>query len=84
MQKDLYLAKMRQARINALKGKYVIICDSPKDKNIRLYMQDQTLSQKGYWTAYMANAKGFSNLEDAQRVCSHLKYNHPRIAMIES
>lgn len=73
---------MRTERIMALQGKYVIISDSSKNKGQIVYLQDRNLSTKGFWTAFLANAKGYETEEEAMIMLRKLKYNNPRIMKI--
>lgn len=82
MNKEEYLRKMRTERIMNLQGKFVIISDSSKNKGQIVYLQDQTLSTKGFWTAFLANAKGYETEEEAMIMLRKLKYNNPRIMKI--
>lgn len=81
MNREEYLKMKRTERIMALQGKYVIISDSSKNKGQIVYLQDQTLST-GFWTAFLANAKGYETEEEAMIMLRKLKYNNPRIMKI--
>lgn len=82
MEKNEYLRQQRAKRIADLQGKCVIITDAPKRPGQILYYQNQELCNKGYWTAFLANAKGFASKEEADHVLSKLKYNNPRLTWI--
>lgn len=82
MNKDEYLKQKRMERIMALQGKFVIVADSPKNKGQLVYLQDQTLSTKGFWTAFLANAKGYDTEAEANLMLAKLKYNNPRLMRI--
>ena len=82
MEKNEYLKEQRAKRVAALTGKCVIIADSPKHPGHVMYLQDQSICSKGFWTSFLANAKGFGTEEEAGCVLAKLKYNHPRIMWI--
>lgn len=78
MEKEAYLRQQRALRIAALQGKYLIIADSPRHPGQIMYIQDQKICNKGFWTSFIANAKGFTK-EEAEAMLKKLKYNNPRI-----
>lgn len=80
MEKNEYLKLQRAKRIADLQGKCVVIADSPKHPGQIVYLQDQNICNRGFWTAFLANAKGFATENEAKAVVSKLKYNNPRIA----
>lgn len=82
MNKEDYLKTQRTKRIMNLIGKCVIIAESTKNPGEVIYIQDQKLSQKGFWTKFMANARGFDTAEDANLIIKKLKYNNPRIMWV--
>ena len=82
MDRNAYLAKARKERENALKGKWIIVCDSPQYIGNLMYMQDQEICNKGFWTGFLCNAKGFENPYTAKAVCNRLKYNNPRVVQV--
>lgn len=82
MNKDEYLRQKRMERVMNLQGKFVIIADSPKNKGQLVYLQDQSLSTKGFWTAFLANAKGYDTESEANLMLAKLKYNNPRLMRI--
>lgn len=82
MEKEDYLKMQRTERIMNLMGKCVIIAESTKNPGEVIYIQDQKLSRKGFWTKFMANARGFETAEEAGQVIAKLKYNNPRIMWI--
>ena len=82
MQKDEYLKMKRAERLMNLTGKFVIVADSPKNPGTMMYLQDQSLSTKGFWTAFLANAKGYETEEEAKLMLCKLKYNNPRLMKI--
>lgn len=82
MDKNEYLKQKRMERIMALQGKCVIVADSPKNKGQIVYLQDQELCSKGFWTAFLANAKGYDTEAEAMVMLRKLKYNNPRIMWI--
>lgn len=69
----------RDRRLNALKGKYIIVSDGKKGL---VYLQDRRISKDHYWTKFLSNAISFSNKESALYEVGKLKYNNPRIAMV--
>ncbi len=73
------LDALRKDRLVRLTGKYVITC---KKDGKTLYLQDQRISNKGYWTQFKANARAFSLKETAERVMNTLRYNNPKITRI--
>lgn len=82
MNREDYLKQKRMERIMNLQGKIVIVADSPKNKGQLVYLQDQTLSTKGFWTAFLANAKGYDTEDEANLMLAKLKYNNPRLMRI--
>lgn len=82
MNKDEYLKTKRMERIMALNGKCVIVADSPKHPGQVMYLQDQSLSTKGFWTAFLANAKGYNTEDEANIMLKKLKFNNPRLMWI--
>ena len=82
MDKARYLAMKRAERIANLQGKYVVVCDSPKHPGTLMYYQDQEVCNKGFWTAYMANAQGFASKNEAECFCKTLRYNNPKVTRI--
>lgn len=82
MNREEYLKIKRTERIMALNGKYVIVADSPKHPGQQVYLQDQNLCTKGFWTAFLANAKGYETKAEAMIMLRKLKYNNPRIIKI--
>lgn len=82
IEREEYLKQQRAKRIMNLQGKFVIICDSSKNEGQIMYLQDQTLSAKGFWTAYLANAKGYETEAEAKIMLAKLKFNNPRIMCI--
>lgn len=79
LMKEDYLKQQRTERIMNLMGKCVIIAESQTNPGQITYLQDQKICSKGFWTKFMANARGFDTAEEAQRVIAKLKYNNPRI-----
>lgn len=75
------LEEDRSRRLKNIKGKYVVICDG---KNKLLYLQDRRISKNHYWTQYIANAITFSDLNSAKTECLKLKFNNPRVALVDS
>lgn len=71
----------RNRRLNALKGKYIIVCDGKKKP---VYLQDRRISKKHYWTKFIANAISFSDLNSAKIECSKFKFNNPRVALVDN
>ena len=82
MNKDEYLRQKRMERVMNLQGKFVFIADSPKNKGHLVSLQDQSLSTKGFWTAFLANAKGYDTESEANLMLAKLKYNNPRLMRI--
>lgn len=71
----------REMRLNALKGKYIIVSNGKKGL---IYLQDKRISKDHYWTKFLSNAISFNNKESAQFEVLKLKYNKPRIALVDS
>lgn len=82
MKKEDYLIEQRTQRIMNLMGKCVIIAESTTKPGQVTYLQDQKLSSKGFWTKFLANARGFETEEEANRIIAKLKFNNPRILWI--
>lgn len=82
MEKTKYLAMKRAERLAALQGKFVIVTDSKYNKHQILYYQDQSVCSKGFWTAFMVNAKGYETEQEAEQMLKKLKFNNPRIMKI--
>lgn len=82
MNKDEYLKQQRAMRLIALQGKCVIVADSPKHKGSVVYLQDQSICNKGFWTGFLVNAKGYDTEEEANIQLAKLKYNNPRIMWV--
>lgn len=71
----------RERRKTKLIGKYIIACDGYKSKKI-CFLQNQQISNKGYWTNFLSNALGFENLTYAKFRLKDFKYNNPRIIKV--
>ena len=82
MTKEEYLARDRQSRINNLYHKYVVVCDSKYYAGEKLYLQDQEVCNKGTWTGFFCNAKGFDNPYVAKAVCNKFKFGNPRVEKV--
>ena len=82
MEREQYLKMKRAERVMNLTGKWVIVADSTKRPGTVMYLQDQTLSTKGFWTGFLANAKGYESEEEANLMLAKPKYNNPRLMRI--
>ena len=64
-------------------GKYII-----KSKGIDLsriiYLQDRNISNRGYWTNYISNARYWDNKEDATEECNNYKLGYPEVVIVNS
>lgn len=63
--------------------KYVIICDSTKNKNQILYLVDRNFVKDKWWSEYLNDAFFFEKIESAKFSLKNLKYNNPRIAEVK-
>ena len=67
---------VRERRLLKQRGKYLIAAT----KNGRtIYLQDQRISNGGYWTQFKANARVFTDSSIAQSIANGFKYNNPRV-----
>lgn len=82
MDRNEYLKMKRLERIAALQGKWVVVAESPKHPGQMMYYQDQEICSAGFWTSFLANAKGFAQQEEAQRFCAKLRFNNPKVTQI--
>ena len=74
--KEKTLEGMRKKRLKDQKGMYLITCNKGGKT---LYLQDQRISNKGFWTQFKSNAKVFILKETAEKVVSTLHYNDPKV-----
>lgn len=73
----------RKLRVKLLSGKYVLTTIG-KSSNKIVFFQDQKISKGGYWTQYLSNAFGFSDLSKAIQMAKGFKYGNPRVAIVTS
>lgn len=73
----------RKRRIKELTGKYVV-STSGRSSGKTVFFQDKSVSSGGYWTQYLSNALGFSDLNKAKLIAKGFKYGNPRIAIVNS
>jgi len=71
----------RERRLNVLKGKYIIVSDGKKGL---IYLQDKRISKDHHWTKFLSNAISFNDKKSAQIEVMKLKFNNPRIALVDS
>lgn len=72
----------RETMGRSLIGKYVIVCDGVSSKK-QVYLQDRSISKGGYWTQYISNARSFETVEQTKRCIRSIRYNAPRIALVD-
>lgn len=65
---------LRNQRLLKQKGKFLI--QAKKNGKI-IYLQDQRISNGGYWTQFKSNARVFSDKIEAQNLAKTFKYNNP-------
>ena len=86
MEKTKYLEMKRMERLNALRGQWVVLADSPRHPGEVMYFQDQELvrvpSKSTLWTSFLPNAQGFKSKDDAKKFCMTLRFNNPRIMQV--
>lgn len=78
----LDILKDRERRVEKLIGRYIIVCNGWKS-NKQVYLQDMMISNKGYWTQFMSNAKGFYTLQAAEIELKKFRLNNPNIALVD-
>ena len=85
MERNEYLKLKRAERETALRGKFVIVCDSRYTPGTMMYLQDKELStQQGmHWTKFLANAKGYDSLYVANQIAKRYKYNNVRVIHVD-
>ena len=88
MEKNAYLEQKRAERESALRGKFVIVCDSRYTPGTMMYLQDSKLSnQQGHsdmhLTKFLANAKGYDSLLVANNIAKKYQYNNGRVIHVD-
>lgn len=73
----------KKRRVKELSGKYVIACDSQSGGK-EVFLQDKIISRGGYWTKFLSNAVGFTNLNQAESKRNSFKYGNPKIYLVDS
>lgn len=76
------LDTLRSNRLKKLVGKYVITCKARNGKDL-LYYQDRSISKNSFWTKFLSNAFGFSSKIAAETYCKRLRYNEPKIWIVD-
>lgn len=90
--RDLWIEEMeritgikddRKLRVKLLSEKY-IVATTGKSSGKVVFFQDQNISKGGFWTQYLSNALGFTDLEKAIQISKGFKYGNPRVAVVTS
>ena len=72
--------KLRKQRLLNQIGKYIIVAYKDGKK---LYLQDQRISNGGYWTQFQANARVFNTQAEAEKVNAYFHLGNPRVVLVE-
>lgn len=78
-EKERKLNDLRERRVYQQHGKYLIVATK---NNKTIYLQDQRISNGGYWTQFNANARVFTDKNKAQSIVNGFKYNNPRVIKV--
>lgn len=73
----------RKHREKALVGKYLVLTTSKYQSDVDLFLQDSQYGD-GYWTKFMANAKGFYDESAAIVKAKNLQFNNPRVVFVQA
>lgn len=76
-----YIKDDRKRRLKNLAGTYVISAKGYSSGKLT-FIQDPKISKGGYWTQFLSNAQGFSDLTEAKEYLRKLKYNNPKIGIV--
>lgn len=75
--------KSIEQREKDIVGKYIIQARMINLKRI-IYLQDRNISNRGYWTNYISNARYWDNKEDAIEECKNYKFGHPEVVIVNN
>lgn len=68
----------REQREYKLRNRYLVVCDAPSNGHL-LYLQDRSISKRGFWTRYKSNAYGFDTKSGAETTAKRFRYNNTRV-----
>lgn len=77
----IWIKEDRQNRLRNLAGKYVVVTKG-RSSGRQVFLQDQRISDKGYWTQFLSNAYGFIDQSSAEQYRKKFKFNNPKVAIV--
>ena len=77
--KQSRLEAARKERLSRMKDKHVIVADGHSHM---IYLQDRTISKRGFWTRFKANARVFGTKQEADTECAKFRYNNARVVKV--